>query len=200
MRTAFGTPAYQAPEITPDFLKDLDYDPDTEPQTNAMDLWSFGCVVYHMMALRVPFPDSPMLYCRAGGEPLPSDPFYRHLEVRTSELCTQFTKSILRPLPSERPTAKDALEHLWLLDLALSGQYATQGPSQVNDSVGQPFRPSEESSATSISSNISTLPLIPNVAKQKQPSSQPIKYDQLAHRRPPRNQYLHRRPPDSKKI
>jgi hypothetical protein len=78
--------------------------------TNAVDIWSFACVVYTMLALQVPFPDPRGIvsFCRGGA--LPEQPLY----PRTSPEGIQFVKSILIALPTSRPTAKEIMTNPWL--------------------------------------------------------------------------------------
>jgi len=43
-RTQIGTPLYLSPELCAE-----------KPYSRSTDVWSMGCVLYEMMALRVPF-------------------------------------------------------------------------------------------------------------------------------------------------
>lgn len=72
LQTAAGTPSYRAPEI----LHYLDDGNESDEYTNVVDTWSFGCVIYELMALRVPFPKLPQdikKFCKSGG-PFPEEP------------------------------------------------------------------------------------------------------------------------------
>lgn len=110
LQTATGTPHYLAPEVY-HYVSDDDEDEENDTYTNAVDIWSFACVVYEMMALRVPFPVYPrslVAFCKGGN--FPEGP----LTGRTSREGIEFIKAILVPLPGLRPPAKDAIKSPWL--------------------------------------------------------------------------------------
>jgi hypothetical protein len=107
LRTHTGTPLYLAPEI-PHYVPSLDEESDA--YTSAVDIWSFACVVYEMLALQVPFvnwPRSLVAFCNGGQ--FPDAP----LRGRTTSVGIEFIKSILIPLPAQRPTAQAALDSSW---------------------------------------------------------------------------------------
>ncbi|KAH8807573.1 kinase-like domain-containing protein, partial [Xylogone sp. PMI_703] len=109
LRTSTGTPSYIAPEI---FHYVPLLDDECEAYTNAVDMWSFGCVVYEMLALQVPFIDWPknlVAYCNGGQ--FPDAP----LKARSaSSKAIDFVQRILTAIPSLRPTAQEALNSFWL--------------------------------------------------------------------------------------
>lgn len=63
LRTQLGTLLYRAPEIM-GYIDDEDDDDDE--YTNAVDLWSLGCVVYVILTHELPFPSLRALstFCR----------------------------------------------------------------------------------------------------------------------------------------
>lgn len=108
LRTSTGTPKYLAPEI---FHYVPSQDEESDSYTDAVDIWSFACVVYEMLALQVPFMDWPknlVTFCRGGQ--FPDSP----LKSRASYPGIQFVKSLMVTFPAQRPTARDTLESSWL--------------------------------------------------------------------------------------
>jgi serine/threonine protein kinase len=107
-----GTPHYLAPEISNAFELDDDSSDDEEIQsyTNAVDVWSFACVIYQLLSLQVPFPKRRDLlrFCRGGK--FPATPLLN----RTSDAGVNFVKSVLVPDPALRPSAKESLQSEWL--------------------------------------------------------------------------------------
>ncbi|QKX63248.1 uncharacterized protein TRUGW13939_10417 [Talaromyces rugulosus] len=102
LRTSTGTPLYLAPEV---FHYLPFQDEETDTYTNAVDIWSFACVLYEMLALQVPFTDWPrdlVAFCH--GAPFPDGP----LMDRVSTIAIDFVKSVLVPTPEKRPTAQEA--------------------------------------------------------------------------------------------
>jgi serine/threonine protein kinase len=145
LRTATGTPYYLAPEVS-HYIDTGDDETDT--YTNSVDIWSFACVVYQVMALQVPFPNYPrnlLAFCR--GAPFPEGP----LLTRSSPEGIGFIKSILVPSPDLRPRAQDLIQSEWLqienvaandlpavkiLATDLSGIVLPDEPSTINQSQG----------------------------------------------------------------
>lgn len=84
-------------------------DPQCSEYTNAIDLWSVGCIVYRLASGVVPFPVWPSLYEYCKGEiefpPLP---------LALSLIGANFVKHLLEPHPKNRPTAQGALGHIWM--------------------------------------------------------------------------------------
>jgi len=102
LRTNTGTPLYSAPEIG-FYGEDED-----DVYTKAVDLWSVGCVVYHILAQRAPFETA-----QAKKKPFPRD----RLVGRASGDVINFLSSLLALDPAGRPAAAEALEHPWLVNV-----------------------------------------------------------------------------------
>jgi serine/threonine protein kinase len=94
-----------APEL---FYYVQELDTETSEYTNAIDLWSLGCIILRVVTGAVPFPSLLSLrnYCR--------DPS-RLLNIPHSmEAARDFVKELLAPHPAQRPGASAALESTWL--------------------------------------------------------------------------------------
>jgi serine/threonine protein kinase len=112
LHTATGTPHYLAPEVSHAIPigDDSDDEEETQSYTNAVDVWSFACVIYQLLSLQVPFPKRRDLirFCRGGKFPEAA------LSTRASSQGIAFIKSVLVPNPSLRPSAEGSLRSEWL--------------------------------------------------------------------------------------
>ena len=99
LRTEVGTRAFSAPETTPD-----DYE-ETFQYTNAVDMWSLGCVIYNVLAHSLPYQNS-----HAKRFPFPTQP----LKDRVSDQGIDLLECLLRVDPCIRWTAQKAAKHPWL--------------------------------------------------------------------------------------
>lgn len=89
LRTQTGTPYYASPEVWSD-----------KPYSFKSDIWSLGCVLYEMAALRPPFKSSDIKglfkkVTKAEYPPLPN---------RYSKEFREIIHLMLQPLPEKRPT------------------------------------------------------------------------------------------------
>ncbi|KAI4158464.1 MAG: hypothetical protein LQ342_007420 [Letrouitia transgressa] len=99
LRTETGTPYFSAPETEPD-----DYQA-TVSYTSAVDMWSFGCVIYNVLAKTPPF-----LSRKAKRKPLNVEP----LNGRMSADGIAFLLALLDVDPITRITAPEARQSVWL--------------------------------------------------------------------------------------
>ncbi|KIX07874.1 uncharacterized protein Z518_02528 [Rhinocladiella mackenziei CBS 650.93] len=108
LRTHVGTQHFQAPEI----LGYVEEAEETSEYTNAVDMWSLGCVTYLMLAQRVPFvkPRALNEYC-SGRVQFPSETL-RERGVSMDGL--RFVEELLNPHPSQRLATEPASRHVWL--------------------------------------------------------------------------------------
>lgn len=124
LRTEIGTPDYLAPEV-------LGYvEEETSRYTNAVDLWSLGCICHRLLTLESPFPKMTALarYC-LGMTELPIEALYK--STVTEEAIT-LVKDLMNAQPSERINAEAALHSLWLKDVgSLDSTFTVQSESRL---------------------------------------------------------------------
>ena len=169
MSTEVGTRDYLAPEV-------LGYiEPDIEEYTDAVDMWSLGCVCHRLMTMQMPFAKRTLLgYCTNGSKlPIESMP-----KDAIEEEGVTFVKQLLAPNPVERLSAQDALQSVWLKDVEalesslaaatgthmLAPQAHPNGPVASIDSA-QTFRPERNAIDDEFS-----MPRVPSTAGARIPS------------------------------
>jgi serine/threonine protein kinase len=105
--TSFGTEVGTANYMAPELL-----DGETCKFTNAVDMWAFGCVLYLLLAWRMPFPDLKNRKKFAGaGIDVPIQPL---LDRFLSSMVIDFVTNLLAVNPDHRPSAQNALESPWM--------------------------------------------------------------------------------------
>lgn len=119
--TLTGTQAYMAPEIRY-FLNS--YEPESY-YTDAVDIWSAGCIVYRLITGVVPFPQSISLmkYC----EDKSLFPYDALFDSGIKSEGSRFLRQLLVAEPRARPSASQALNHSWILSGSSSilGRYSS---------------------------------------------------------------------------
>ena len=101
---------YVAPEAFN--LVDDGSDDDESGYTNAVDLWSLGCLTHWLLTIQCPFPDFRDLkqYCRGRSQfPLK----FLHTS-NASTGASIFIERLMAPIPRDRWTAKQAQDSKWL--------------------------------------------------------------------------------------
>lgn len=111
LRTPIGTREFTAPEVQglmQDFI-------DSTVYTEAVDLWSLGCVLYYLLTRALPFetPLSLMKYYNSNDHHA-SFPSVRLGPSELSANGDKFIRTLLSPNPSDRGTASAALKDLWI--------------------------------------------------------------------------------------
>ncbi|KAI9874609.1 MAG: hypothetical protein M1830_009566 [Pleopsidium flavum] len=108
LRTQAGTEHFQAPEMF-GYVKENE---ERSEYTNAVDIWSLGCVIFQILTHQVPFFDLRALRLYSNGTALfPTEA----LSARClSTEGIDFIKSLLVPQPLKRLAAETALEDPWL--------------------------------------------------------------------------------------
>ena len=128
LRTEVGTRAFSAPETTPD-----DYE-ETFQYTNAVDMWSLGCVIYNVLAHSLPYKNS-----HAKRLPFPTQP----LKDRVNDQGISFLECLLRVDPSIRWTAQKAAKHPWLEAYCEASSAVVKDAIEDSNTVAQPERPNK---------------------------------------------------------
>jgi len=110
--TQVATQTYGAPEVL-----GLDSNSETSDYTNAVDIWSLGCVIYELLA-GAPLFDSAFQVSRYffGKWPFPEDTL-KGLPTPTDDAGISLLKSMLTIQPEDRPTAAGALGNAWFAGL-----------------------------------------------------------------------------------
>ncbi|RPB00549.1 kinase-like protein [Choiromyces venosus 120613-1] len=110
--TQVSTQAYSAPEVL-----GLDSNSETSDYTNAVDIWSLGCVIYELLVgSKLFFPEGQVSRYFFGKWPFPEDKL-KGLSPPISDDGVSLLKSMVALQPVDRPTAKEALDHTWLMGL-----------------------------------------------------------------------------------
>ena len=110
--TQVSTQAYGAPEVL-----GLDSYSETSVYTNAVDIWSLGCVIYELLVGTHLFPTWGQVSCYYHGKwPFPEDKL-KGLPTPVDDAGISLLKSMLAIQPEDRPTAVGALGNAWLTDL-----------------------------------------------------------------------------------
>jgi len=119
LRTQVSTPLYGAPEV-----QGLDSNSETSIYTNAVDIWSLGCVIYELLMGRKLFAswDQVKSYC-FGKWPFPEHSL-RGLSPPTDDAGISLLKCMLSIDPRDRPTAAEALDHVWLAGLTSGNEHS----------------------------------------------------------------------------
>ncbi len=107
LRTQTGTFYFQAPEIN----GYVDIERQTSEYSNAVDIWSLGCVLYNVSAKKIPFAKGGDLrrFCNK------DTPFPREdLSASLSDEGVKFVECLMNPQPSLRWNVEDALRAPWL--------------------------------------------------------------------------------------
>ena len=130
LHTQVSTPLYGAPEI-----QGLDSNSETSIYTNSVDIWSLGCVIYELLGGTKLFVSGHQVSCYL----IRKQPFLeeklRQLPAPTDDTGTSLLKSMLSIEPQDRPTAVDALNHVWLAGLTSGNE-----PSGGDESRTPPSR------------------------------------------------------------
>ena len=99
--------------MAPEILGFIEDDEEKSEYSNAVDIWSLGCILYNLSAQKVPFPKTRELnkYCQKRAT-FPREPLY----PRMSQIGIEFIERLLVPQPAQRLTVESALNDVWLLN------------------------------------------------------------------------------------
>ncbi|KAH7072779.1 kinase-like domain-containing protein [Paraphoma chrysanthemicola] len=111
LRTFSGTVGFLAPEIlVQNGLLDCEEFGQLRDYTVAVDIWSLGEIVFRALTIQSPFMKGLASYIR-GTTQIPEDILRKH---HVSPAGCDFVRNLLKPMPSDRPTAGAALLHPWI--------------------------------------------------------------------------------------
>ena len=137
MHTSIETD-YTAPEIRGFIL----VEDEASHYTNAVDMWSLGCLVHWLLTLKLPLSTREMFpYCSSRKE-FPR----KHLEAQGSTAeALDFLTKLIQPWPEDRLTASNALKHGWPQELKLessanqefSALATAAAPKEPNKGIAQ---------------------------------------------------------------
>ncbi|KAF7585738.1 hypothetical protein BBP40_010178 [Aspergillus hancockii] len=130
LKTFCGTLLYCAPEVYPE-------PPKTSPYSQAVDMWSLGAVLYHILSGVPP-------YMGRGDDRgaqmlrmiMTSDPDYDILRAENvSESGIDFVARLLNRDPQARPTERECFQHRWIADVEDVDEYEDDevGPNVPGD-------------------------------------------------------------------
>lgn len=141
LQTLNGTPAFMAPEVYQQIWEssqgkqesDLDFTPE-------VDVWSLGVITYYLLSGKLLFSgQSDLLAYYKWEAGLPLESVAQH---RVSPDASMFLGKTLAATPAERLTARDALDHAWLVPLLQdSDPEGDQPTSTINNTKGVPSPP-----------------------------------------------------------
>ena len=109
LKTEIGTRQYLAPEV-------IGYvEEDVSNYTNAVDIWSLGCICHRLLTHQLPFANLGALapYC-SGKSELPNEKRDKD-EIGVETIS--FVKGLMAAQPAERWDVDSALQSLWLKDV-----------------------------------------------------------------------------------
>ncbi|KAJ5711451.1 hypothetical protein N7488_005607 [Penicillium malachiteum] len=108
LRSQVGTEGYMAPEILLDETKRV------SKYSNAVYMWSFGCLVYYLLTKKIPFPRYIGLKDYYEGFGLFPDEDLRRYKVGESGI--NFVRCLMDSEPEKRPIASGQLVTQWIND------------------------------------------------------------------------------------
>lgn len=115
--TQVGTPRFMAPEVQhiyPPGLSPSQIETRGLHSVYGVDIWSLGVMVWYMLYYSYPFPTFSTLHSYVQTSSLPS----KILLLAISPKALAFLEALLAADAMMRPSAKEALENVWLQNLA----------------------------------------------------------------------------------
>jgi len=121
LKNVFGTVTYCSPEMA------------NKSCGQKTDVWSAGVILYFMFSGRPPFvyKTKEAVLCRLKRHPTVC--FNREVWDDVSDEAKNFIRYLLNPSAGQRPTAAEALKHIWLSDLSFSRNSGFTLESEVID-------------------------------------------------------------------
>lgn len=111
LRTFSGTLGFLAPEVlVQNGFLDCEEFGELREYTVAVDIWSLGEIVFRALVNKPPFPTGLASYIK-GTSSFPDQVLRNH---GITDSGSDFVRKLLLPMPIDRPSAVDALEHPWI--------------------------------------------------------------------------------------
>ncbi|KAJ5291760.1 hypothetical protein N7478_001011 [Penicillium angulare] len=142
LQTFNSAPAFTAPEsYKATWEIDLDEQSKSSDFDPEVDIWSLGIITHYLLTGRLPFTGKYDLLAYYENESvLPSEILNK---CQSSEDALEFLKDILKSSPSDRLTARDALDHTWLAPLLHDSEpeEPVTSPASLTEKTIPPLQP-----------------------------------------------------------
>ncbi|RPB00551.1 kinase-like protein [Choiromyces venosus 120613-1] len=112
LHTQIATPAYAAPEVLAP-----DSNSETSVYTNAVDIWSLGCVIFELLTGERLFSKETQRFWYSFGKSVFSEDKIKSLSPATSDVGISLIKSMVSTKPGDRPSVLDSLSHPWIANV-----------------------------------------------------------------------------------
>ncbi|CUS12985.1 unnamed protein product [Tuber aestivum] len=133
LHTTVGTRIYSAPEVL-----GLDSTSETSEYTNAVDIWSLGCVVYELLTGEKLFANEGLIsWYFFGKSPFPERKL-KSLSPGINDAGISLIKSMVSIQPDHRPSVPDSLGHTWIADLQSDTEDDGESSGEDQNKVWQP--------------------------------------------------------------
>ncbi|KAJ5097052.1 hypothetical protein N7456_007773 [Penicillium angulare] len=141
-QTFNNVPAFTAPEL---YKAAREIDSDEQSQSSEfnpeVDIWSLGIITHYLLTGRLLFTRKYDLLAYYENEPeLPSELLNK---CQSSDDALEFLKDILKSSPSDRLSARDALDHAWLAPLLQDSEpeELVTSPASLTEKAIPPLQP-----------------------------------------------------------
>lgn len=142
MQSFNAAPTFTAPELYQALWKPNTDEQKTGSEFNTeADIWSLGIITYYLLTGRLLFTSQRgLLSYYENSSVLPSESLDK---CQYSDEAFNFLKDVLKPGPSERLSARDALDHAWLAPLLQDSEPGEQvdSPSSLTEKSIPPLQP-----------------------------------------------------------
>jgi hypothetical protein len=153
IQTGGGTPLYMAPEMQGVIQNGTSKRSGKVTYTEAVDIWAVGVMTFQILAGRPPFRPGEIVEYTTGELCLPTR-WMR--QAMASDGACEFVRSLLAPLPVDRPSAKEGQQKHWLQAHTIP----TKSPacsSYVEPCGDKPMEGLQEATATWASTRVSRV-------------------------------------------
>lgn len=153
IQTGGGTPLYMAPEMQGIIPNGTSKRSRKVTYTEAVDIWAAGVMAFRILAGRPPFLPGDIEEYTTGQLRLPTRWMRRAM---ASDAACEFVRSLLAPLPADRPSAKECRQKHWLQAHTIPANNPA-GSSYGESCEGKPIEGLQEATATWASTRVSRV-------------------------------------------